>query len=188
MADAGRILIIPRGDYDANSTYEKLDLVKYKGTSWLAKKTATGVEPSKANAEYWQDVFEPNIANNLTTEAEGYALDARQGKVLNDKITAFGDFKLHEKQILVAITGGTNEVTMTKPLVTGTYLLVIHDASGSNTDHVSPVYILRRQGTLCRADAILPSTRIESITFNDGTPIIKFTGTTYPNVAIYRLV
>ena len=89
MADAGRILIIPRGDYNANSTYEKLDLVKYKGASWLAKKNATGVEPSEG--EYWQKLFYVDIANNLTTTSEGYALDARQGKVLNDKI----DLKLN---------------------------------------------------------------------------------------------
>lgn len=87
MASAGRILIMPKGDYDANSTYENLDLVKHKGTSWLAKKESKGIEPSEANSEYWQDVFEPNIANNLTTVEEGYALDARQGKVLNDKLT-----------------------------------------------------------------------------------------------------
>lgn len=87
MASAGRILIMPKGDYDANSTYDNLDLVKYKGTSWLAKKESKGIEPSEANAEYWQDVFEPNIANNLTTTAEGYALDARQGMVLSEKIT-----------------------------------------------------------------------------------------------------
>lgn len=92
MASAGRILIMPKGDYDANSTYENLDLVKHKGTSWLAKKTAKGIEPSEANAEYWQDVFEPNIANNLTTTTEGYALDARQGKVLHD-LFAFENWK-----------------------------------------------------------------------------------------------
>lgn len=86
MADAGRILIIPKGDYDANSTYDKLDLVKYKGSSWLAKKATAGIEPSEANAEWWQNMFDINIANNLTTTAEGLALDARQGKVLDDKI------------------------------------------------------------------------------------------------------
>lgn len=86
MADAGRILIIPRGDYNANSTYDKLDLVKYKGTSWLAKKNATGVEP--VEGEYWQKIFDLGTANNLTTTAEGFALDARQGKTLDDKITA----------------------------------------------------------------------------------------------------
>jgi hypothetical protein len=84
MADAGRILIIPRGDYNANSTYDKLDLVKYKGTSWLAKKNATGVEP--VEGEYWQKIFDLGTANNLTTTAEGFALDARQGKILNDML------------------------------------------------------------------------------------------------------
>jgi hypothetical protein len=86
MASAGRILIMPKGDYDANSTYENLDLVKHKGTSWLAKKESKGIEPSEANADYWQDVFDMELANNLTTEEAGYALDAMQGKVLDGKI------------------------------------------------------------------------------------------------------
>lgn len=84
MADAGRILIIPRGDYNANSTYEKLDLVKHKGTSWLAKKNVTGIEPTEG--EYWQKIFDLGTANNLTTTAEGFALDARQGKALSENI------------------------------------------------------------------------------------------------------
>lgn len=58
MASAGRILIIPKGNYEANTTYEMLDLVKHNGTSWLAKKTLKGIEPSAANSEYWQDVFD----------------------------------------------------------------------------------------------------------------------------------
>lgn len=58
MANAGRILIIPRGVYDATTTYEILDLVSYNGTSWLAKKTSIGIEPSEANSEYWQNMFE----------------------------------------------------------------------------------------------------------------------------------
>jgi len=86
MASAGRILIMPKGDYDANSTYENLDLVKYKGTSWLAKKESKGIEPSEANTEYWHKMFDLNITNNLTTEEAGYALDARQGKVLKDSL------------------------------------------------------------------------------------------------------
>ena len=57
MANAGRILILPKGDYDASATYEMLDLVNYGGTSWLAKKTVTSIEPSKTNNEYWQEMF-----------------------------------------------------------------------------------------------------------------------------------
>jgi hypothetical protein len=74
MADAGRILIIPRGDYDANSTYDKLDLVKYKGTSWLAKKNATGVEPSEANTEYWFNMIENDAQKLGGRDASEYAL------------------------------------------------------------------------------------------------------------------
>ena len=54
MASAGRILIMPKGEWNADTTYEMLDLVSHNGTSWLAKKTSVGIEPSEANAEYWQ--------------------------------------------------------------------------------------------------------------------------------------
>ena len=53
MTSAGRILIMPKGNYDSSATYEMLDLVFHSGASWVAKKTATGIEPSVANAEYW---------------------------------------------------------------------------------------------------------------------------------------
>ena len=32
-----------------------------------------------------------NVVNNLTTTAEGYALDARQGKALKDQVTSLND-------------------------------------------------------------------------------------------------
>ena len=94
MANAGRILIMPKGDYDASVTYEMLDLVFHNGTSWVAKKTVVNIEPSIDNNIYWQAMFNiedilPDIemANNLTTVEAGKALDAMQGKILNDKIS-----------------------------------------------------------------------------------------------------
>lgn len=84
MANAGRILIIPRGNYDSSKTYEMLDLVNHNGVSWLAKKTVTGIEPSEG--EYWHPLLGISIANDLNTEAEGKVLDARQGKVIGDKL------------------------------------------------------------------------------------------------------
>lgn len=53
-AIAGRVLILPKGDYDASVTYEFLDLVNHNSSSWLAKKASQGVEPSDANAGFWQ--------------------------------------------------------------------------------------------------------------------------------------
>lgn len=82
MATAGRILIIPKGDYNASTTYEMLDLVNYNGIPYLAKKTAVGIAPT--NAEYWHPMIGLSIANNLETTTEGYVLDARQGKAIMD--------------------------------------------------------------------------------------------------------
>lgn len=69
MTTAGRILIMPKGDYDSTKTYEMLDLVRHNGTSWLAKREVTGVEPTEANSEDWQNMFD--------TEAFLNAIDAR---------------------------------------------------------------------------------------------------------------
>lgn len=54
MADAGRILIMPKGNYDANTEYEMLDLVYYNGGSWIARQTVKGIEPNDANITHWQ--------------------------------------------------------------------------------------------------------------------------------------
>ena len=62
MAVAGRILIMPKGAYDASKTYEMLDLVNYNGSSWLAKKTCKGITPSDDATEYWQNMFDVSSA------------------------------------------------------------------------------------------------------------------------------
>lgn len=67
-AIAGRILILPKGEYDATLTYEFLDLVNHNGRSWLAKKSSTGVEPTDANSEYWQPFGASIIPDGLTVE------------------------------------------------------------------------------------------------------------------------
>lgn len=58
MATAGRILIIPKGDYNASTTYEMLDLVSHGGSSWLAKKTCVGITPGNDTTEYWHNMFD----------------------------------------------------------------------------------------------------------------------------------
>lgn len=57
MATAGKILIMPKGAWDAEKTYEQLDAVSHNNRAWLAKKTSVGIEPSRANSEYWHDML-----------------------------------------------------------------------------------------------------------------------------------
>lgn len=67
MANAGRILIIPRGEYLSTIAYKPLDMVLYNNDSWLCKKEITGKEPSDANAEYWYRVT--NVNDPIKAEA-----------------------------------------------------------------------------------------------------------------------
>lgn len=52
MINAGRVLIIPKGDYAPAVTYEMLDLVTFNGMSYIAKGTTVGNPPT--NTTYWQ--------------------------------------------------------------------------------------------------------------------------------------
>lgn len=51
----GRVLPVFRGAYDGNEIYTKLDIVEFNGSSYVAKQTTTGVEPTDPDegAENW---------------------------------------------------------------------------------------------------------------------------------------
>ena len=73
MTTAGKILILPKRDYDSAKTYEMLDRVKHNGTSWLAKKEVpVGVEPTTSNSEYWQNMFDINIEEIIEQKVRAY--------------------------------------------------------------------------------------------------------------------
>lgn len=59
---AGRVLMIPKGEYDATATYTMLDVVSYQGKSYVAKQTTTGNAPT--NTTYWQ----------LMVDAQGHTI------------------------------------------------------------------------------------------------------------------
>jgi hypothetical protein len=79
MASAGRILIIPKGAWSAETEYEMLDLVFHNGTSWLAKKNVVGIEPTEVNVEYWHklcDSADLTEVNNRIAALENKLLSA----------------------------------------------------------------------------------------------------------------
>ena len=51
-ASAGRVMIIPKGTYDASVTYKMLDAVYYSGSTYICKAQTTGNAPT--NTTYWQ--------------------------------------------------------------------------------------------------------------------------------------
>lgn len=59
MAVAGKVAITPKGDYDKNATYKRLDCVKYYNVMYVAKKDVPkGIELT--NEEYWMKGIEGN--------------------------------------------------------------------------------------------------------------------------------
>ena len=50
----GRVTVVPRGAYSAGAEYERLDVVSYGGSSWMALQNVTGVTPSAG--QYWMQI------------------------------------------------------------------------------------------------------------------------------------
>jgi len=51
--DRGRIVPLPKGDYNSATQYEKLDIVRYNKQSWICKEDCTGETPT-LSSQYWQ--------------------------------------------------------------------------------------------------------------------------------------
>ena len=72
-ANAGKVLLRPRGNYNASTSYEILDVVKYNHDSYVAKTSTTGHVPT--DTAYWQPLTDGY------GELEGLGLVARNGLV-----------------------------------------------------------------------------------------------------------
>lgn len=68
MAVAGRVAIVPKGVWDASTSYKRLDMVANNNTLFVAKKENTGQEPTKEN-DYWMMC----VSNNTTEFADRVA-------------------------------------------------------------------------------------------------------------------
>lgn len=63
-ASAGRVLLIPKGEYNSQTTYQPLDMVYYNGNSYVCKLTSTGNLPT--NTTYFQKMTEAPQAADMT--------------------------------------------------------------------------------------------------------------------------
>lgn len=70
MAIAGRVAIVPKGDWSAETEYKRLDEVTYNNTMFIAKKAVPkGTLPT--NAEYWSKSIVGGASAIATTEDAG---------------------------------------------------------------------------------------------------------------------
>lgn len=70
MAIAGRVAIVPKGNWSANATYKRLDAVTYNNTLYFAKKEVpAGTETS--NTKYWSKSIVGGAGSIATKEDVG---------------------------------------------------------------------------------------------------------------------
>ena len=70
MAIAGRVAIVPKGDWSADATYKRLDAVTYKNTLYFAKKEVPA-GTATSNTEYWSKSIVGGVGAIATTEEAG---------------------------------------------------------------------------------------------------------------------
>ena len=73
MGNAGRVLMIPKGDYSSGTQYSPLDVVLYEGDSYVCKQSSRGNAPT--NTTYWQAMTDAmgavdELKEALTDEVE----------------------------------------------------------------------------------------------------------------------
>lgn len=70
MAIAGRVAIVPKGDWSADVTYKRLDAVTYNNTLYFAKKDVPA-GTATSNTEYWSKSIVGGVGAIATTEEAG---------------------------------------------------------------------------------------------------------------------
>jgi hypothetical protein len=70
MAIAGRVAIVPKGDWSADATYKRLDAVTYNNTLYFAKKEVPA-GTATSNTEYWSKSIVGGVSTIATTEDAG---------------------------------------------------------------------------------------------------------------------
>ena len=96
---AGRVLMIPKGDYDVTATYTMLDMVSYQGKTYVAKQTTTGNAPT--NTTYWQ----------LMVDAQGHTIKDSTTTFPNRANLVFDGFYIEDDS-----TNNATKIFKTKPI------------------------------------------------------------------------
>lgn len=107
-AIAGRVLLLPKGAYNALTTYNPLDFVTYGADSYVCKQTSTGNAPT--NTTYWQ------LLAKGSTDADQIGYDNTASGLSATDVQAAVDELASEKQdkdlSTPIVVGGVSKTTV----------------------------------------------------------------------------
>ena len=67
--NAGRVAMVPKGEWSASTAYTRLDVVLYQGSAWVCIKDGTGQEPAQGST-YWQLLAAGITASDYYTKTQ----------------------------------------------------------------------------------------------------------------------
>lgn len=67
--NAGRVAMVPKGEWSASTAYVRLDVVQHGGSAWVCIKDGTGQEPASGST-YWQLLAAGIPATNYYTKTQ----------------------------------------------------------------------------------------------------------------------
>lgn len=111
MANAGKILLMPKGEYDSETTYSTLDWVRYGGKAWVCKQNSTGNTP--AENTYWTELCADGIDGD---DGESYYMYIRYSE--NSDGTDFVSTPTVDTVYIGFYTGNSNTAPANKALYT----------------------------------------------------------------------
>lgn len=178
MAIAGRVAIVPKGDWSADATYKRLDAVTYNNTLYFAKKEVPA-GTATSNTEYWSKSIVGGASAIATTEDAGVVkpdgksmsvdesgtlsinldgttitLDEAKNVIkladtLKDKINgAFPAANVANNQI-TTVEGFALDARQANPNIDGSLAKQISDLNGSLITYYTNKIVLRRTGNIC---------------------------------------
>ena len=104
---AGRVLLIPKGDWNAETTYTGLDWVRHNGAAWVCKNTCTNVEPTEANSDNWQIIARDGQSGSVINVDTAMS-DTSENPVQNKVIKKYVDDHTPEVADMTGATATQN--------------------------------------------------------------------------------
>lgn len=133
MTDLGKVMVVPKGAYNANTTYEVLDLVTYNGSSYIALKSTKGNVPT--NATYWQlhgQGYPGSAAGVSAKDTQGMVVTTGSNSTVQALIDAIADRVMTKLLAKTAIV--QTESTATDKVPSSAYIKQALGTINSNLD------------------------------------------------------
>ena len=176
-------MVVPKGAYNANTTYEVLDLVTYNGSSYIALKSTKGNVPT--NATYWQlhgQGYPGSAAGVSAKDTQGMVVTTGSNSTVQALIDAIADRVMTKLLAKTAIV--QTESTATDKVPSSAYIkqalgtinsnLGMKITSGNITDIIGALPVGKYAGYYSSGATETPSSygTFEAIVMNDSTATI----------------